>query len=262
MIPYFIWPFIFLIINNIYFKFFDYTIYGRYLSLKDYIIQIIIGINYLPLFWYLALLILLSLLFTIFAFLFKKYFLFIIQLFGFFIYELHRSSIIYFLKINNLIMILLIFTIRFVPIAVLGITIGSSDLISILKKNYIRNIIINTFFIYYLFKFQIFKFYEKYLYPDVDTNIIASINFFFIFAIIPLNRITNKKILFILMNITNYTGGIYYLHLFISFHLSKIFANVKIRTFYGIFIIYFYSYLICFFGNKAFKRNKLKYLFN
>ena len=243
LIPYIIWPLIFLIINNIYFIFFEHTIYGRYISLKDYIIQIIIGSNYFPLFWYLAVLLFLSILFTIFAFLFKKYYLFIIQLFGFFNYELHRSSIIYFLNLNNLIMIVLIFTIRFTPIAVFGVTIGSLDLISILKKNYIRNIIINTFFIYFLYKFQIFNFNTQYLYPDVDTNIIASINFFFIFSLLPIHRIINKKIILLLMNITNFTGGIYYLHLFINFHLNKIFDNVRNRTFFGTFIIYFFSYL-------------------
>ena len=105
-----------------------------HLSLKDYIIQIILGKTYYGIFWYLATLLFLSIVFTIFSFLFKMNFLFMIQLFGFFIYEFHRSSINYVLKINSWIKYSFILIIRFTPISVLGLTIGSLDLITNLKK--------------------------------------------------------------------------------------------------------------------------------
>ena len=81
LIPYLIWPFIFFLKNNIGLKLFGNTIYGRYLSTKDYFIQIIIGVNYCFHFWYLTTLLFLSVIFTIIAFLSKTYFLFFIQLY-------------------------------------------------------------------------------------------------------------------------------------------------------------------------------------
>ena len=79
LIPYLIWQFIFLIINNICQKFFGWGNYGRYLSFKDYFIQIIIGSRYLDLFWYLNVLLFLYIFFTIVALSIPNYFLFVIN---------------------------------------------------------------------------------------------------------------------------------------------------------------------------------------
>lgn len=262
LIPYLIWSFIFGLINNISLYLFSFSDYRRYISIKEYFYQIIIGQKYFLMFWYLAVLLFLSILFTIIGFSFKKYFLFIIQLFGLLLYGLHRSSIYSFLIKNNLMNISFVLTIRFAPIAVLGLSIGSFDIIKNMKQFYIKVIIICIILLYYLVKFRIFNFKEEYIYPDVDTNSISSIIFFIIFALIPFDYISNKKIIAFVFHITNYTGGIYYLHLFVRFYLSQIFEKVRKKTFCGVFVIYFFSYLICFIGNKTFKRYKIRYLFN
>ena len=261
LIPYLIWSFLFGLINNICLYLFGFCKYGRYISIKDYLYQIIIGERYFFVFWYSTVLLFLSLIFTIIGFSFKEHFLFTIQLFGFILYALHRSSIYIFLVKNNLMNISFILTFRFAPISVFGLTLGSFDIIANMKQFYIKNIIINVISLYYLVKFRIFKFNEEYIYPDVDTNIISSINFFIIFALIPFDKILNEKIIVIIAHITNYTGGIYYLHLFMRFYLKNIFEEVRRKTFIGIFIIYFITYLVCYIGNKVFKKSKIKYLF-
>lgn len=161
MIPYLIWSFLFGLINNICLYLFGFGKYGRYISIKDYSYQIIIGERYFFVFWYSTVLLFLSLIFTIIGFSFKKHFLFIIQLFGFILYALHRSSIYSFLVKNNLMNISSILTIRFAPIAVFGLTLGSFYIIVNMKQFYIKNIIINVISLYYLVKFRIFNFNEE-----------------------------------------------------------------------------------------------------
>lgn len=261
LIPYLIWPFIFLIINNICFKMFGWGNYRCSLAIKDYLIQIIIGKKYSSHFWYLCVVLFFSLFFAIISFINPKYFLFIIQLVGFFVYRIHRSKIYSYLKEKNLFKISLVLAIRFFPIAVFGLTFGSFKLIFKLKKFYIRTIIINIITIYFLFKYNIFTFDDIYIYQDVDTITIGSINFFTLFGLIPFYNFNNAKFISILKYITNYTGGIYYLHTFILFFLDKIFKSVRKRTFFGVFIIYINVYFLCFIGHKILKNSKMKYLF-
>lgn len=262
LIPYLIYPFVFLVINNICLEIFGWGNFGKKLSLKDYLIQILLGEKYYGSFWYLASLLFISLIFCIFAFLIRNYFLFIIQLFGFIIYKIHRSSIYDYLKKRNLLKCPFVLTIRFTPIAVIGLTFGSLNLIDNIKNNYARNIVINIIFLYFLLNYNIFNFNNIFIYPDVDSLTIGAINFFSIFSLLPLEKIKNKKIIITLRYITNHTGGIYYLHIFIFFYLKKIYISVRISPILGIIIIYMTAYFICFFGSKLLKKSMLKYLFN
>ena len=262
LIPYIIWPFIYLITNNICLKFFGWSNYGRYLSFKDYFIQIIIGSRYLSIFWYLTVLLFLSIFFTIVAFLIPNYFLFIIKIVGFLFYGIHRSSIYDYLIKNKLFYISLVLTIRFAPISVIGLTFSSLNIIKNIENHFIRNIIINVCFLYFLFRYNIFNFNDIFIYQDVDTITIGSINFFCIFSLLPLKYIENEKIILILKYFTNYTGGIYYIHILTRNFLKRISIHVKQDTFFGVIIIYINTYFISFFGNKIFKKTIIKHLFN
>lgn len=262
IIPYVIWPFIFLLINNLGIKYFGNGKYGKYISVKDYFYQIITGTKYFPIFWYLTVLLLFSNFFTIIAFIIPHYFLFFIHLFAYFFYGIHLSSLYDYLIKNNLFTALLVLSIRIFPIAVIGLIFGSYNLIFCFKKHYIRNIILNSSILYLIIKYNIFTFKNIYIYQDVGTNTIASFNLFCIFGLIPFENIKNKTIISIIRHITNYTGGIYYLHPFTSYYLQKIFINVRKKNLFGIFLIYIYVYIICFLGNKLLSTNKIKYLFN
>lgn len=262
LIPYLIWPFFFLLINYAYKFFFNKGIFRSNITLKDYLIQIIIGSHYYSLFWYLTVLLFLTLLFAIIAFIVPNNFLFIIQLFGFFIYRVHRSSIYDYLARKNLAKNSIVLTIRFIPNAVLGLTLGSLNIISSLKRFYLKYMIINLIILYFLVKFNIFYFNDIYLYADIDTLTMGAINCFCFFSLIPFEKVNNNIILSNLKLITNFTGGIYYLHIFIYFFIKKVILFVRNGTFFGTIIIYFCTYLLCFFGTKLFYKTKLIYLFN
>ncbi len=91
-------------------------------------------------------------------------------------------------------------------------------------------------------------------------NGIASISFFYFFSVIP--NLNNKKIISMISAITNYTGGIYYLHTILWRLLRKKIQIFKRKTLFGCFLNYFICYFICFLGDKHFEKSNLKYLFN
>ena len=126
------------------------------------------------------------------------------------------------------------------PIAIAGLTFGSLNLLDNLKRNYKKYIFINLVFLYFLFTLDIFNIPDKpfRIYADINSNTLASINFFYFFSLLPFGYIKNKKILLYLRHITNHTGGIYYLHPFIIFYLRKILIFVKSKNIFGIIIIY------------------------
>ena len=61
--------------------------------------------------------------------------------------------------------------------------------------------------------------------------------------------------------ITNYTGGVFYLHLPIKKYFTIYFDSIRNHTFTGVIVIYLISYFICFVGMMIFGRTPLKYLF-
>ena len=129
LIPTLIWPLIFLIINNLCFKLYRISIYEKTLSLKHYFYQIIGIIYYAGSFWYLEVVLFISLFFTICAFLFPNNFLPVIQLFGVGVYRLHRSNIYNYLQKQYFCKFILIAIIRMIPIAIAGLSFGSLNLI-------------------------------------------------------------------------------------------------------------------------------------
>ena len=78
---------------------------------------------------------------------------------------------------------------------------------------------------------------------------------------LPLDNNNKKMSNKIIIQITNYTGGFYYLHNKIRETLSHIISIVKNKTLFGCIIKYITCYIICFVGFKIFKKTNLKYLF-
>ena len=82
-----------------------------------------------------------------------------------------------------------------------------------------------------------------------------------IFALLPLDNITNITIMFLIKQMTSYTAGVYFIHVKIMeyFHENiTIFKNGEIR---GCVLNYLICHSICFAGMKLFGKSKLKYLF-
>jgi hypothetical protein len=250
-----------LLINNFCIIFFDFYQFKRQLKAKDYFIQIIIGRKYYGYFWYMNNLLFISLLFTIISFLFNRHFLFIIQLIGLISYRLHLSSLYNNLNKKNLAESWLILLIEMIPAASIGLTFGAENLIAILKRKYVKHIIIHASFLYFLFKLNIFQLHNGYLFSAIEMNTLGSINFFCIFSIIPFEYIKKKRIIDILKYISNYTGGIYYIHVFLCYYLGKIIIYIRYQTFFGCILLYIICYFICLIGNNIFHKTFLKYLF-
>ena len=260
-IPYLIWPLIIYFVNNLCLTFFHFCQFGRYLQIKDYIIQIIIGRKYYGIFWYMNVLLFLSFFFTIIFFTIPNHFIFIIQLIGLLFYGLHFSSLYSILNKKNLVESSIILVVEMIPISVMGFTFGESNILQNSKNNRFRYIIIHAISLYYLFKLDIFNLHDGFFYPAIEMNTLAAINSFFIFSLLPFEKIQNQKIISILKCMFNYTGGIYYIHVFFRFYFSKIIINIKNKTFLGCLVIYFICYITCFFCGKIFKKSHLKFLF-
>ena len=79
-----------------------------------------------------------------------------------------------------------------------------------------------------------------------------------------MNPISSIKrlILDTLKIITNYTGGIFYLHWTIITYLRNYVNIIKIGSFSGCIFIYFICYILCLIGMKFFGKTKLKNLFS
>ena len=262
-IPYIIWPFIFLLINNLCHNLFDFQQFYRKINAKDYFIQIIIGRGYYSYFWFMNILLFGTFLFTIISFIFHKHFLFILQLLGLISYRTHLSSFYNYLTIKDFAFVQteLILFIEMMPVSVIGLTFGAKNIMYILKNQYIKHIIIQVFLLYYVINLDIFREHQGFLYQPIEKNTIGAINLFIIFSIFPFENVLNQRIIDIIKIFSNHTGGIYYLHAFSQFYLGKKIIFVKNKTLFGCFIIIIFCYFICFFGNKLFKKTILTNLF-
>ena len=78
---------------------------------------------------------------------------------------------------------------------------------------------------------------------------------------LPFDVKNNEKKDFIIKHMTNYTGGIYYLHTKINNILSSKLLIMKNKTFIGCILNYLLCYSICFLGIKTLRKTQLKYLF-
>ena len=148
------------------------------------------------------------------------------------------------------------------PISVTGHFLSSLNIISKLKidKNRNKTILICFLNIFFLFKYDIFIINKGYVYRSIIFNI-AAINFFILFSLIPFENIRNKLIIFFIRTLTNYTGGIYYVHMIVKRNLNQQINLINNKTVYGCILIYLISYSICFIGIKIFGKTIMRNLF-
>jgi len=247
LFPYIIWPIIIYLqralFNHIYFK----------KNFKFLIYQILIGNGLYCIFWFNFNLIFILLFFAIEIFITKKYMTFLI-LFGFIIFLISSSNLyaqfwkgfkfdIYFSvgKVIN--------TYR---LGLIGFLLASTEIIKIkiTKQSLIFCIFILLLLI--IRNIDSIKLIPKYYF---------SIPLLLIFANIPCEKLSINTYTFI-KQLSSYTGGIYYIHVYIYLFLKKYIALKSISgNIFMCIIHYFLCYFLCFIGYNIFKNTNLKYLF-
>ena len=261
LIPYIVWPIIVFILNNyILCKF----IVVQKFSFNDLKYQFIIGRGVLGILWFQWNLIMLTSIFFFIIYFWKKKYLFLIQIFACFSYTIQYSG--YNKKLINILRPEIKFTLgkffESVPFASTGLSLASFQILNIIQKYKIQTL----FFCLYIFissdKYSIItdlKFSNSYSGLIFNVRAICLI---FIFSLFPSDKISNIKIKKILRYITNYTAGVYYLHMHIIKYFKFFIDPIKKGNIFGLFIIYLICYFICFVGILLFGKTKLKNLFS
>ena len=203
--------------------------------------------------------------FLIIALIFKKIFLLILKLIFIICYLLQYSGLVfeYFSGFKEIPYRRLGSIIEIIPYTVSGLIFASDNLLNKISKiNKIKKkmiIILDCIFIlYFIIKYDIFRTINGFRFPGVDLNVGGSC-LFICFSFIRFKK--KNKFLLIIKYLTNYTGGVYYLHIIIMSVLKKKISFITERTIIGGFIIYIISYFVCFIGMRTFGKTILKNLF-
>ena len=259
LIPYLIYPIIIFILNRVFFINTDFNLQYRKITFFHFIMQLIFGMGIHIIFWFQFYLIFLSIFYLILAIIFKKNFLFILELILTICYLLQYSDIVfkYFMKFINYVFRYFGSIVEIIPYTVTGLILASYNLINKIKEK--KKVVFATIIIlYFIKKYDIIRSSRGFRYPGVSLNVGG------IFILISFSFISFKnqpKVLFFIKHFTNYTGGIYYLHIFVMNIFRKKIPIIYNRTMLGGFAIYIISYFICFIGIIIFGKTKLKNLF-
>ena len=259
--PYVLWPIIIFVINNLLNKYVSFLHYKKNLSIKDFFIQILTGAKYHVIFWFQFNLIFLSLFLTIIAFLFKENNLVAFRFIGIISLYLHFSKINLnlFISFHRRYKITIGTLIELIPLAIIGCNFSSINLLLKVKNFPLDYHFILLLLIHFLFQYNIFIFPSGFMYPNVFLNIVASTILFVSFGAINFfSCLINNSII---LHITRFTGGIYYIHPIFRYYLQKYILYFQKKSYFSSYLIYIICYIFCFICCKLFKKNKLKYLF-
>ena len=258
-IPYFIWPTIFYFLDKILKRF---IFFGGLITIKSLIKQYLIGAPVIGPLWYHTIMILYYILLNINVIIFKNSYnfiaiiisivAFIVQYNGINQKFIKKYDIDYKRTYGRIAEI--------APSILIGFLIASSGLMNFFRKYKLRVFVICTLINYFLIKYDIFIQNTGTDYAGVKSYLI-SIVIFIGFSVFPSEKVKNKIIIKIIKILTNYTAGVYYLHLPLSRYLKSKIISIKKRTFKGCGLLYILSYLICFFGDLILGRTRLKNLF-
>lgn len=260
LIPYITWPSIFFVINYIMYHF---NLKNK-IELKCLLIQLITGKKIYNVLWFHTNLILTFLLNSILIIFLKNNYLFVIQLIGIFGY-IYNYIHFYFNLFNGYCIEVKSLIQDFGKIlfySSIGISLGFLIDIKNLRKERKKTIFFSLFILYLIRDFL--SIYTLFYYLRCILFGIGATCLFILFALLPFDIIENKKINSIILTITNYTCGIYFLHSKVDEILNSTIAimiNRKNRTLIGCILNYIICYIICFFGVNIFGKSKIKYLF-
>lgn len=262
-IPYLSYPLLIWMFNNLSFFLFKFNRFNRKLSLKDLTYQLLLGRPIHSVLWFHSNLIFITLLFSIFSLIFKKDYIILLEIFGIISYTFQYSGLNYrlFKQYEEPIKLSLGYIFEIIPISVTGLYIASINFIKKLQEYKYSNLYLCLNALFLLIKYNSFNDDLKgFNYQGIIKNF-SSLLLFIFFTLLPFEKIKNKKIICFIKHLTNYTGGIYYLHTIVKGYLYKKIIYINKKTFSGAIIIYIFSYIICHIGVKLLGKTKLKYLF-
>ena len=236
LIPYIIWPILIFIINNILFITLKLGRFNKILSINNLIIQIIFGINFHDIFWFQFDLIIITLFYSIIAFIFKRNFLFIFIILMKISYILQYCDFYYnyFNQYKKKYMKCMGSIIEIIPFTISGFILSSFEVISKFKKNKFKIILFNIVILYILIRNNNPNWVGGVGGGGVKLNL-GAICLFITFLLIQID-IKNGIAKSFIELITNYTGGIYYLHLIMRDYLNTNIPIYKILFIYDCFI--------------------------
>jgi hypothetical protein len=230
LIPYFLWSIISWIIFNIYFYILKKNVRHTFI---DFIINLLNGRLFDLVLWFQNNLIIVTILFLIIIYLFKKKYLTILHILCIICYALHYSDINYKFFKNNFSFHSGVTFGRYsetFPLAVTGFSLASYNLIEKMK-NYKKNAqFISLIILVFITKYNVFS---------------------------------EKKSFKIIKKISGYTGGIYFTHYLIGkgYLIQKI-SFIKKQSLSQCIVVYLLSYLSCCFCYKIFGKTNLRHLFS
>lgn len=262
LIPYFIWPIIVFLINNIIFIL-PINKIGRKFVFKDLIVQLIFGMHIHPIFWFQSELIFLTIFYTIIYFILPNYFIFLLEILWIICYSLQYSNLNYdyFIKFKNNYNRYIGSIFEVIPFTITGIILIYVKAIHRIQNEKYKILFFNTVLLYLIIKYKCFIKPKGFRFPGINLNFSALL-LFVNFSIIPFEKIENSKIKSFISYITNYSGGIYYLHEIIREYLiEKIFKINKAIYLLRTLAIYLISYFLCMIGIKIFGNSKIKNIF-
>ncbi len=259
LIPYIIYPVLTFAIRKLLYNFFNYEWLKT--SIYQLIRQFIVGRSLYPVLWFHFNLILITLLFNIISFIFKKNYLSILQILAILSYYLQLSGVNF--QYFNIYKTTICFSVGYfaetIPIAVTGLSIASIDTINKLKKKRFMTYFFSISFLFIIFKYDLFIKIKGFGKQGL-MRILGGIFFFLIFSLIPLEN-CNEKTLNYIKNLTSYTPGIYFLHGKIYTIFRDKISLIKAKTFLGCILNYLICYSISTLCYNLFKNTKLKFLF-
>ena len=197
-------------------------------SLKDLKIQLVYGHNYLTVFWFQWNLILISILFIIILSLFKKnyYFFLVLLMFLAYIFSYSEKNAKIFSKYPSEIKYPLGRMSESIPFCVIGFFLADMKLMKTFEVHRFKVLFFTFLFDYFFKNYKIFVSISGFDYQGIKMAIISTL-IFISFALFPSKIIKIKKITSIIKQITNYTMGIYVLHVPIENYVRVPIINYK-----------------------------------
>ena len=260
LIPYIGWPIIFYSLNH-----FINSIFNKNLpaSFEEFKMQILLGNKFIHPLWFQCDLMILTVLFFTIIFIFKKHSFLIFEILLILIYAVEYSGYDYTIFFQRYLgddKYLLFYLVGSIPFTITGFILGSYKVIDILQVHKIKTFVLSLLLYKLIADYSIFRIIKNYPYPGIDLNVQSSC-LVFIFSLFPSYYTTNKYMTKFLIYLTNYTAGVFYLHVPIHRYFRGCFYNIKKGTFFGMIQEYLICYFFCFFGMSIFRKTSLRYMF-
>jgi len=260
LLPYFLWPIIIWVLNNLIYFFFKKNLIITFNQLK---IQILTGHCFMTVLWFQYNLLFTTLLILIIQLLFKHNTILILINLWNISYFLQFSNINYktFSKYSFFLKYSFGRFFEIFPYCITGFIISSIKLIDRFKKYRIKTFYVIISFLVFVINNNIFVRIKGFMYQGINLYI-ASVSLFIVISLIPLNTNNNDMIIVKMIKIlSSHTSGIYYLHVPIKNYLSNYILLIKKKTFIGCIIIFLFCYFISIIGIFFLKNTKLRHLF-